>query len=973
MELHSCHNCQVIEEVISSKLQKFHVLAEENLTLHRVLLKLKASEMALRAEVVSLNNIIATERERNLDLYFKQINEQKSSNMLMNVKLKANAKSLSEHISYTKTVSFQPSAVKSDPPLLLDKYESLMSLYEEQTKIYEENLNTLRNVNEKYVKKLELELQNILDHSSTILNMYSFYQTELFTQKLDNSRDRKEFLETVNVISNINKKHLAKVKQQLLEETTLTVNEQSKGVLNSLLQQINKRDKLVYMLRQHQAHFNREIARLENQFMMEHQNAGKIINNLQEKLKSQKQKYLALEQRRKFDVQGFQTDIQHFRKKLEKLRYHANVAELNREIIGIEEGLRKNVSGHCVDIHSQIISQGLHYVPGPNSCTLCICDKGGPKWCKSVLCSQPQKCKSFQRGNSCCEFKCLDDILTANDTYSTYDFAFRVIASAIFIVLTLLLLFFVIHRFRRYKLRVQQNRQLGDDQRSLNSIGYITGSLGYLPGSIGYLGSGTNDLEFHYEESNGHFSLWKPPGNYFPRGEAPPPYEEAIRSNHMDTTLGQNQALVTTANDSSIQSHQVRTARCTPTRVQCRHQRLTNRANNVQEYANLTIETGTNQQTEPLIKVNTHNNAAHSYLKNHSNVTALSDKNASTRDSIDKSRSVENITSRNGDKVATTSHSERKRTHRNLALFADLENIKIDKNKLMFLKYENIILRNSPITNDSRSSDVDKSRTETSSNSKINNNGEAFYVNINTGYDTARHRTIPNINEYRKQFPSVKESKSKDDVFLLAESSKEFKDISSHRTLPKNLKELTVSVSANNENTGDIAKKPDTDDCIHKTLSKQASSLDAILSLNLIKSHINLCEKLNKDALEAASFSSTSFLENRIEERSKSVIEDRNSFSYRCLSPSQDEDDYRSECENCKSSEITNLEDEEGDVFNETMTLQRRPETSEEVPYYRTSLTLPTQIRKPRAVTPNPGRNGWFMTMQETSSSEESE
>lgn len=45
---------------------------------------------------------------------------------------------------------------------------------------------------------------------------------------------------------------------------------------------------------------------------------------------------------------------------------------------------------------------------------------------------------------------------------------------------------------------------------------------------------------------------------------------------------------------------------------------------------------------------------------------------------------------------------------------------------------------------------------------------------------------------------------------------------------------------------------------------------------------------------------------------------------------------------------MINVEDEESDVFNETMTLQRRPEISEEVPYYRTSLTLPTQIRKPR-------------------------
>lgn len=59
----------------------------------------------------------------------------------------------------------------------------------------------------------------------------------------------------------------------------------------------------------------------------------------------------------------------------------------------------------------------------------------------------------------------------------------------------------------------------------------------------------------------------------------------------------------------------------------------------------------------------------------------------------------------------------------------------------------------------------------------------------------------------------------------------------------------------------------------------------------------------------------------------------------------------RSECENCKSSDFTNIEDEEGDVLNETMTLQRRPlEQGEELPYYRTSLTLPTNTKRPRFV-----------------------
>lgn len=60
-----------------------------------------------------------------------------------------------------------------------------------------------------------------------------------------------------------------------------------------------------------------------------------------------------------------------------------------------------------------------------------------------------------------------------------------------------------------------QNQNNQDDQRS--SIGYIGG------GNIGYMGSMT--MEYPYDHPNSHFQLWKP---FFPRGEAPPPYEEAI-------------------------------------------------------------------------------------------------------------------------------------------------------------------------------------------------------------------------------------------------------------------------------------------------------------------------------------------------------------------------------------------------------------------------------------------------------------
>ena len=86
-------------------------------------------------------------------------------------------------------------------------------------------------------------------------------------------------------------------------------------------------------------------------------------------------------------------------------------------------------------------------------------------------------------GALCCEFKCLDDLLTAHD--DTYDVALRFIASSVTAVLSLSLLFFLFHRIKRRKI-IHQTQQLNEDQRSLNSIGYIAGSLGYLPESIGY-------------------------------------------------------------------------------------------------------------------------------------------------------------------------------------------------------------------------------------------------------------------------------------------------------------------------------------------------------------------------------------------------------------------------------------------------------------------------------------------------------
>lgn len=74
---------------------------------------------------------------------------------------------------------------------------------------------------------------------------------------------------------------------------------------------------------------------------------------------------------------------------------------------------------------------------------------------------------------------------------------------------------------------------ISDDQRSIGSIGYITGNMGY-----------SGDV---YDQASNSYALWKPPNGCFPRGEAPPPYEEVIglsQSNPCGTvSLGQHRTL----------------------------------------------------------------------------------------------------------------------------------------------------------------------------------------------------------------------------------------------------------------------------------------------------------------------------------------------------------------------------------------------------------------------------------------------
>lgn len=65
---------------------------------------------------------------------------------------------------------------------------------------------------------------------------------------------------------------------------------------------------------------------------------------------------------------------------------------------------------------------------------------------------------------------------------------------------------------------------------------YVLGS--YIGGSVNYMGGGSMNMEYATFDAAfdrpGHYHLWKPPNGYYPRGEAPPPYEEAVALSHAE-------------------------------------------------------------------------------------------------------------------------------------------------------------------------------------------------------------------------------------------------------------------------------------------------------------------------------------------------------------------------------------------------------------------------------------------------------
>lgn len=189
--------------------------------------------------------------------------------------------------------------------------------------------------------------------------------------------------------------------------------------------------------------------------------------------------------------------------------------------------LSGNVKTDCQDNNGRTVLEGSHFIPGPDTCTLCVCDNSVAKWCKAVLCSPPQDCKSFTVGSTCCEFNCLDESLNDNDQidYKGDNINARSIASTVTAFLFFILIVFLINRL--HKRNIMSNGEVFNDPSSpqiadsVRGIGFISSYMNF-PRPLG------TDL-YYGDHATLHIPLWK---TYYPRGDAPPPYDEAIALPH---------------------------------------------------------------------------------------------------------------------------------------------------------------------------------------------------------------------------------------------------------------------------------------------------------------------------------------------------------------------------------------------------------------------------------------------------------
>lgn len=596
----------------------------------------------------------------------------------------------------------------------------------------------------------------------------------------------------------------------------------------------------------------------------------------------------------------------------------------------------------CVDMNSQLVLHGHHYIPGPNSCMICLCEKGRPSRCKSVLCSPPQDCRSFRMGNSCCEFKCLDDILASNGATSdgggsggsssngaktnvfggtapadTYDIALRLIASLVTAVLSLSLLFFLIHRLRRKKGAAAHRQggvplhghQLPDEHGhhhhmhhhvtaapAYNGIGYITagGLGGYIPGGPnsaqqhppppGSVANAHDCSEYPYNDAG--YPLWKPAGGgvgYFPRGEAPPPYEEAVRAARADAAAvaaaaaaaaalydHHRQQTTTTSAAPAVPASEPVANPVSLTLVHNTHVNITQHQHNQQQQQN---------QQQP------------NYGSNVSGGRAVDDGH-------------QNDSQRQPLLPQNTQPQLRLVCRQSKSLLVNQVDVHSENGVPIV-----VVPANVPSSVNNRKRTTTSSTTMT--RSRISQmHPVAMPAEVATSTSTFMSTATTPTATVRRE-PRA------------------------HRTIPANVQSTTI-----------------VPDVVTITPVIPVSTASRYAASHRARQSHRPSGQTGPPPHSARSQPSVAIVRR----------------------PADDSDleDYRSECENCKSLSLENCSDE---LLNETMTLQRHPAepNSEQQPaYYRTSLTLPAHSKKLRTLNSS-HRDAWFTPMQELSSSSDEE
>ncbi|XP_029169904.1 uncharacterized protein LOC114939681 isoform X2 [Nylanderia fulva] len=589
----------------------------------------------------------------------------------------------------------------------------------------------------------------------------------------------------------------------------------------------------------------------------------------------------------------------------------------------------------CKDQNGRTYNNGIYYTPGPEPCTFCICDNGNPKWCKAFICKfLEENCKSFRRGDTCCEFICLDDTLSAilNDKDGTngidgnanYDIGLRSVASFVTAIFSLSLLFFLIHRLRQRKIQAgRENRQLGDDQRSLGSMGYLDRGLPHgVPMDDISCGTG--------------YSLWKPPGsNYFPRGEAPPPYEEVIAATRAEQLLSMNPHTLLSINFSDNYMPNMNNHTSMSVVADAQNELTVNELTQASSNDNHINTPLMSSSSRPLPSPSAYASGNYRPMSQNINATSTVGLNTST---------------------STTNFTMGTNTYENLPI---------------------------------------------SSIGTINFNVDSQHSGINSANTQQpllpiSHSTIPkNYRQHTTIFPRQNDAGAFTISATLSNS-----DVPSHRTISRTL------TSRITDRAKDILTDCSAKDYLRLSPSNIATphkSLSHSMKLSEVAACSNNCKTTTKDvdtfytddtpttsasglvAQSETSKTETAEVPEKTREYTPSLsvaneINQSGSFesmTYTCSMQAlptlhDDTDDYRSECENCKSATGSRYyldnEDELVTSLHETMTLHRRPdETTSATPqYYRTSLTLPTSTRQRTRITG--ARENWFNTMPESSS-----